>query len=829
MKKITYISFLFFITSIFFLFMWFFWVKNTFAYEMKLWNLWYYDFWLYVNTSTWLYNNSFLWTKDIWTNYKNYIKLYDQLGVEKYSFMCNDPNSGSNPTGCPYNLIEFKEYYILFSYWVRVASYPTTYYIYRNALIVNKKDGTFNRIDFSLSSGSFSWEYPKYYVYYKDNIIYLFLWNKYYSLSDNWNYNLTEITNPWFTFFDFWPNTYNKYKLQYVNWFFYFYNRTDIKKEVVFSLNNYSVIDISLPNSFANKKSMNVISYDWKTYFSQESSTWDLQIIWCNSDLTGCSSFPNEYYLYFNYTQKKWYRITKTDYDAKNIKNLNWYYGFYDSDSSSYMKWYIKNDSFLYVDNSSLDVFWWGSSSWNTTCTENNSNCTCSYRDSYTFEYKKTFNYWSENILNYKSDYLEKSQYEIWFSYTPSNTWASNSSISVALYDFRSVKFNTSSTLDVLFEDSHFLFNSWSELKIKTAYIDKSYMVIGSTNPFSSFMLECKENQWKYFTLLNKDDLSKNEKIYDDDWAVRSANWEFKCWEYVNFEQKWNIAYIKVYWMGETYHISNIILFENTVTTSQKLICKKKDWTWYLDWEEYLPTDWDVNDFDNNVYWWPDYFHIESVINSNNLWNMDVSWSWMIISTMWTELNPIVAWDFWTGSCRMFWDNLQFLYYSNWQMTFNFSFWDFDNMFLDWLSFLWEKIIWVFTTPLQNMVSFVTILTPFWTSDKNYCIFGTVMTYTPHKMFIWTEFHNKMILIDYLVLFAYWAFLIWSLSLMHWIVWFIPPISQVEEKESIVNNWSTALTVRGNTSITSNSRHRNQKVLWEWKEYKPYGSYKIYR
>lgn len=28
---------------------------------------------------------------------------------------------------------------------------------------------------------------------------------------------------------------------------------------------------------------------------------------------------------------------------------------------------------------------------------------------------------------------------------------------------------------------------------------------------------------------------------------------------------------------------------------------EQKKWTWTLDWEEYLPTDWDVNDFDKQI------------------------------------------------------------------------------------------------------------------------------------------------------------------------------------------------------------------------------------
>lgn len=830
MKKITYISLLFFITSIFCLFMWFFGLKNTFAYEMKLWNLWEYNQWLYVNTATWLYNNQFYWIKTVSTDIV-YLKLYNSVWSEVRSDICRSNYGSSNVTNCVFNTFEIKNYYIINFWWVRGRSYPTEYSVVNKTLIVNKKDWSFNLLDFWFWGTSFSWYNNRHKFYYKDNILYFFLWNKYYSLTDNWVYDLVEISNPWFTFLDFSPFTFNNFKFQYLSEFnrFYIYNNTTTLKEVIFSLNNYSIIDISLPNSFANKKSMNVIWYDGKTYFSQESSTGDLQIIWCNSDLTGCASFPNEYYLYFNYTQKKWYKITKTDYDAKNIKNLNWYYGFYDSDSSSYMKWYIKNDSFLYVDNSSLDVFWWGSSSWNTTCTENSSNCTCIWYtpSTYDLELKNDYSVYGNNLTDYSTGSTDSKYFRFKKLTSPQNT------LDFTFWDFSAVNFYDSWWLAIFNEDQKYIsFLNWW-LNLENWFFKKNELNIKNYSGAINF-IQLDSLQDYNFNLywLNK----KWEKELIWNFKTNTPNYLQNTYFNLSIEFDW----YQFWW----YSVKKILLREyNKNYWEDQKICydtEKKQFT--IDWEV---TDFNVIDnLDPNIIndiitWKIDSIYkekifdeVESVINSNNLWNMDVSWSWMIISTMWTELNPIVAWNFWTGSCRMFWDNLQFLYYSNWQMTFNFSFWDFDNMFLDWLSFLWEKIIWVFTTPLQNMVSFVTILTPFWTSDKNYCIFWTVMTYTPHKMFIWTEFHNKMILIDYLVLFAYWTFLIWSLSLMHWIVWFIPPISQVsqvEEKQTIVNNWTTALTVRGNTSVASNSRDRNQKALWQWKEYKPYGSYKIYR
>lgn len=818
MKKITYTFFLFFFTWIFCLFMWFFWLKNTFAIET-------------------IYNNSFDFpdstSQFIWYwNYSNNVMISNVPNSywQTHPFLFYKSNSLAQfGTWNTWNvvwshigrfsrssLVKYKDSLLLYwnsscnNYWGQWYWYYTAWYdgwgIYNftNSWFILKSDSVWSSNTLWYMC---SWYWREDFRFFLNNgLIFSQNWWAWKRLNNNNTYNdytwaVPEQLFPHFGQWKIWYSTNNFLfysdsinELKYIKYFEYsawVYTSTG-----TINLSNYwlslswNTIDIEKVEELSNEK--------FKIYFTHNN--------WLNSqsyiiDTTNNSKLTENQTIFFLWNQNFKINLSWVDYKIwlKNkplvIPHNDW---------QNLFKIYKKNwDTKLYFDPSvtlpSIDEWWWNSE----ICTQNNNNCTCISTPSvFNLELKNDYSIYWNNPVNYSTwntnfTYFRFKKLVSWYS-----------TIDFTFWDFSDINFYNSSG-SAIFEDNqkYISFLNWS-FNVNNSFFRKNELNI-------------KIYSWSINNIQidSLDDYNFNLFWINTKWE-KELIWNFQTNISHQLQNKYFNLSIEFDWYQYWwYSIKKIFLKDfDKVYWEEKISCvNKKTWKVYYDWQEV-----DYNTLDNldpniikDIIDWKiesDFKQtilndIQSVINSQSLSSLDVSWSWMIVPTIWTWLNPIVSWDFWTWSCRMFWDNLQFLYYSNWQMSFNFSFWDFNNMFLDWLSFLWDKIIWIFTAPLNNTVSFITILTPFWTNDKAYCLFWNVVTYQPHKMFIWTPYHNKMLLIDYLVLFAYWTFLLWTLALMHWIVsiwlWELPTVTTTSTNSSTSENKNIDWRI---VRITSNKR-----------------------
>lgn len=776
MKKITYISLLFFFTSIFYLFMWFSGLKNTFAdTEIQVKPMTPYIGWIHI-WEQWLYNSNYYWFSPSSSSTVNYVNIVDKTGSGVLSYLCNVWRS--TPWSCNYTAIEFEKYYILFANWVNSRSSGTLrdYRRHSTVLIIDKKTWLYKL--YTKSKSDTRQTYATIPViptsFYFSNWFFYFLLDDVYhrfnpsinNIVDNQLIIEENITNPNFTFYSVMDKKENIFYNK-LNNVFYVHNKKDIGT-ITFTLGVYWVNTYNINNTFTSFVSSKALLYWEDLYISQEDNGKNIQTFICDVSSMNCSVVNNEYSLYFNPISWKWYRIIKSDYDTFQISNLYSYYWFYNDETSSFWSWYIKTDNKLYISSSYLNYFWSGNSSWwgSWTCTQNNDNCTCISYTPQTYENQLKYDYsvyWKN-----PNDYIISNSDSSYFRFR--KTSMPNNTLDFTFWDFDTKNFYNSWWLAIFDDNEKYIsFIDWG-INLNNWYFEKNELNI-------------KNYSWSinFIQLDSLQDYNFNLYWLNQKWE-KELIWNFKTNTpnhlqntYFNFSIEFD--WYQYWW----YSIKDIILKQyERVYWEDQLICynsQNKNFT--IDWED---TDYTIIDnLDPNIIkdiieWntqsvFKDkiFNEIESSINSQSLWNLDVSWSWIINSTMWTSLNTIHVWDFWVWSCRMFWDNLQFLYYSNWQISPNVSFWDFDNMFLDSLSFLWEKMIWVLIAPLNNTFALVTIITPFWSSNKDYCLLGNVVTYQPHKMFIWTPYHNKMLLIDYLILFAYWLFLWGMILAMNWV------------------------------------------------------------
>lgn len=801
MKKITYISLLFFFTSIFFLFMWFFWVKNIFAFDIvsspdnfqKYWL----DFW-YKNIDKWRYSPTVCYIQHINDRYLT----YDWIDYLIHSNHISSYDSS-------FSVVWFYYQRFLF-YNIRVNSYTQTSCSYSSQLNISWVFDTQLKKFISLPAS--------FYYYWNSNFIFV-NWNnlEYKKLNEDWTFSIIQtIAKPsWFVApnFTYWAPIFNSSTntfLYYVWNKFYLFN---IQTNSFTSWNlssNQNLLDFSVMSRLLSS------SRDWSKFSFFTSLDYDPfyddndNIIISSSWVTfGRVTYYDNPKIYFNSSDNS--NIYSYDMNCNNPAYTSCLLDVVDGKKycSNWVSFSSpKKQCDIEVD--LWNIWWWG---WEI-CTENNSNCTCIIYTPQTYENQLKYDY--SIYWNNPTNYATWSTNSIYFRFKNISNWPLNT-LDFTFWDFSNINFYDSWWLAIFDEDQKYM-----------SFLNGSFNVQNWF--FKKNELNIKNYSWSinFIQLDSLQDYNFNLYWLNQKWE-KELIWNFKTNTpnhlqntYFNFSIEFD--WYQYWW----YSIKKIFLKDfDKVYWQEKLSCvNKKTWKVYYGWQEV-----DYNTLDNldpniikDIIDWKiesDFKQtilndIQSVINSQSLSSVDVSWSWIINSTIWTGLNTIQVWDFWTWSCRMFWDNLQFLYYSNWQVSFNFSFWDFDNMFLDWLSFLWDKIIGVFTAPLNNTVSFITILTPFWTNDKAYCLFGNVVTYQPHKMFIWTPYHNKMLLIDYIVLFAYWTFLLWTLALMNWIVsiwlWELPTVTTTSTNSSTTENknidWRIVRISSNKRTDVSTMRHK---------------------
>lgn len=170
-----------------------------------------------------------------------------------------------------------------------------------------------------------------------------------------------------------------------------------------------------------------------------------------------------------------------------------------------------------------------------------------------------------------------------------------------------------------------------------------------------------------------------------------------------------------------------------------------------------------VNDSWNQIYFECESWEIELV--NNSLFNINLD---NIFFTTW-KLPPIQENEQEPWTCKMFSDDLSFIYYSDWsKLTFSFSFPQTDIPIL-WQVAWWVDKIWdILIAPLNSIWTIVWVLTPVTATQKDYCLFGYVVTFKSHYFFKNWKYYWKMTLIDYFAIFAWWIFLGSSLLAYRW-------------------------------------------------------------
>lgn len=567
--------------KIIFLFITFFtfytWLNNVSANEMKLWSIWSYEHLIPIYWTWWAqYNEQMLFYK-FTPNLIIYNSLWNSIFSQSFT-------SDICWTGNRY-FVDLKDFYFIYN--CDSSMNGGVWYYRPKVFIVNKytrQITTLTHANWVYGANVFSLQF-----YYKDWIFYFKYNNQFYNFIDNKDtFSWAQIiTNPWFTFF---TSTHNVlYRYMPTTWFFISSNY----KEIFFALNTFSQKNIVLSDKFSTVSYSNIVSYDWKTYFSQQNNLWELKTIICDFDnYTNCSVAPDEFISFYNYNSWKWYKLRKTTYDELNLLWAKYYYWFFDKDSQKYMKWYLKTDWFLYVDISSLwGYFGWSNSWWWETPTPSSPNCYI--KDSYQFTTLNDISLHTENINDYTID--------VWDNYL---TYIKNSNQDEfwLIYDnFSSISYKDSNNNELTWTGINVLFNTSSYIDLKTSLIWETSFFLYHDKPFNEITLQCKnvDTAKSRFTLYTSD-WDKTDIL---DWNLYiNSQWDFACWDTIKFQEAISMVKIKVKWFRYNLQLQNIIIKQNEITTLNNEICfDSTTWTYTKDWEEYEPTDQEKKEIAKNI------------------------------------------------------------------------------------------------------------------------------------------------------------------------------------------------------------------------------------
>lgn len=267
-----------------------------------------------------------------------------------------------------------------------------------------------------------------------------------------------------------------------------------------------------------------------------------------------------------------------------------------------------------------------------------------------------------------------------------------------------------------------------------------------STNTWSQidnkYVLFYNQNTQKWFTISDMDIIDYSFDLY---WRpIVIAKYDSNISDYIKYYQKTDNH---LYTNWEPLHIiyanPNIQDDEDTEDNNITLTWSLNLLSNFFKTPDQLLED-QINSYIPNI---------NSVLNTDSFKNFDTTWSGMITITNWVLNNiSLIPWS--TDKCNLInKDTLIFLYYSNWTIWLNFSLQQFavlDN-------FIWvilDKAIWVFVWPVNSIISVVSIITPFTTEPKEYCLMWRVYTLESHSMFTWTDDYQEFTFLDYIVLMA---------------------------------------------------------------------------
>jgi hypothetical protein len=239
-------------------------------------------------------------------------------------------------------------------------------------------------------------------------------------------------------------------------------------------------------------------------------------------------------------------------------------------------------------------------------------------------------------------------------------------------------------------------------------------------------------------------------------WECRS--WEsltktYFNWEFLNYNElyKFDIPLNKLCIQFEKSlfndnYINKIEYWLFTDYYEDREICEiPETWEVFIDWEEYTGS-WTALDIAQH--WLDSHTYSSTEILTNFSY-----WSSIWYLEIWTINSPNET----DWACDMFNSNMNFMYYSNGSVWFNFEFDSLDIPVSEYINLQWffQSVVWVISWPINTIIAFIWIITPFWTEPKTYCLFWSVVEYENHKFFIDTEYYNQFTIIDYLILYWY--------------------------------------------------------------------------
>lgn len=572
----------------------------------------------------------------------------------------------------------------------------------------------------------------------------------------------------------------------------------------------------------------------WKDYSNQsiikkyQISTQTLSTFFTNSSFSNSAYFYINNWYYYYYLYSSWWKIYKRNL-IDNIETYLWPVTYSNNWLFQNLENYplitlrsSDNKSYLYV-NAETNELLWTYNKWSVIYHVHSYNWNLVWNFSW-WEYQEISNFWT--ILNldpstpWSTSYTNGFDWE--FYYYVSSTYfyrlKVDSGSSSSPLEWKTCEVRTINYEYPIYDDfSYWIEYTWdNQINLTTwspdyydVYFDNikdftwslknvinstwtTFSFYGYTSPFSdnptitiekdlidtitlTATWDIQEWTYPYYELYNEN----WSRIKDDSWTI-----EFEYWKKYNLSEYNNKLTIifPIEWLWEI-TIGSLYIWNNDwFQLVDTLICKDEETEEILYW---FDTE---NLSDLEVYSWSVYDIWKILPDSKDIFEdnpffIDTS-TWSI--EFWS-INYAI-WDVW-DTCDMFSENWAFLFNSNWTITVSFV--------PDWFDVIW---VWWLLTQFENLVnnwitslsSIVTLVTPFSLDSewKKYCLLWTVMTFENHKLFKDTEYYNEMTMIDYLILFWYFSWILWIILTYRWFVW--PPHNELSSEsvdETVYQPW----------------------------------------
>lgn len=615
---------------------------------------------------------------------------------------------------------------------------------YDNKFIINNhlrdfSTQTYDILDNILTENYISWDFNSEWLYY----YYTYINRDLYSYNINSDNNTLLLSDAWLYRFIIDDNDDN---------ILYWYDDSNWWKITKFNISTFSHLYVYEGTNAANVDlSVNFFLWENWIYYSQKNySLWWYFLYWyINYDWTWNEYLENNYsqiwyyndiLYYVNYSNHYLYNNDEIIVEPISTQSV-----------TNYWTWEVLEDWFWLID---FQV----SSTWTLTFTI------------YNYDTEELFEF--ENII-WSSDLDIPLSYEYsWDYYFPVNN---SYLVEYSFYDWENYYSNTDwwfSSLEFT-TWNYYIISSWI-WNFNWAWFDINDIEVTETwtinfvitwnnweNIVWSWSVNINENEVTDFNYIFTNDILEPLSTYDVIWTYTYNNIDYNLWS-LEFTTEDNLYYsININencedWLERVENVElwiayciksnedDLWIFYPLINNFEKLTNFFTDDTWFNSALDPL--------INLDVSWWA---------NLDNISNINVTWSGIITIQDWTMIDPIIIdWD----SCSMFnTSSLNFLYYSNWTIWFNFSLRDFSILDNKVWSVL-DLITWTITWPINSIIWLLWTITPFVEDNKQYCIFWKVKTISFQNYLKDTEYEWEFTILDYLVLFWYWIFIFTALT-----------------------------------------------------------------